>query len=158
MTFPKRNVPSKRSNQAIGNRSNIVFVTVCTKNRQKVLANDSAHSAIKTVWSNQSEWMVGCYVIMPDHIHLFCAPAKLEHCSVRDWISYWKSLVSKFWANETEKPVWQRAAWDRQLRSGESYAEKWHYVRQNPVRHQLVSDAKRWPYQGELNPLQWHDK
>lgn len=47
--------------------------------------------------------------------------------------------------------------WDTQLRAGESYDAKWEYVRQNGVRHGLATAANEWPYQGELNILQWHD-
>jgi hypothetical protein len=36
------------------------------------------------------------------------------------------------------------------LRSDESYAEKWNYVRENPVRAGLVRNASEWPYQGEI--------
>src|SRR6266566_2545894 len=48
--------------------------------------------------------------------------------------------------------IWQREFWDRQLRRAESYEEKWQYVKNNPVR---VED---WPYQGEVNVLEWHDR
>jgi hypothetical protein len=34
---------------------------------------------------------------------------------------------------------WQTDHWDRRLRSDESYAEKWEYVRCNAVRHGLVA-------------------
>ena len=37
----------------------------------------------------------------------------------------------------------------------ESYTQKWHYVRENPVRKGLVKDADEWPFQGMLNVLPW---
>jgi len=55
-------------------------------------------------------------------------------------------------------PIWQREYWDRQLRRSESYAEKWQYVRNNPIRHGYVRRAEDWPYQGELNSLELHDR
>jgi hypothetical protein len=33
--------------------------------------------------------------------------------------------------------------------------DKWSYVRENPVRAGLVARAEDWPYQGELNVLDW---
>jgi hypothetical protein len=36
------------------------------------------------------------------------------------------------------------------LRPAENYAEKWNYVRENPVRAGLVKNANDWPYQGEI--------
>jgi len=32
-------------------------------------------------------------------------------------------------------------------------ADKWEYVRNNPVRHGFVSDRGSWPYQGQLHDL-----
>ena len=91
---------------------------------------------------------------MPDHIHFFAAPNAIEAPSLEKWMKYWKSRAT----SNMRKPggtVWQRGHWDRQLRSGESYDDKWEYVRSNPVRHGLVIKADDWPYQGELNELRW---
>lgn len=49
--------------------------------------------------------------------------------------------------------VWQPEFFDHVLRSSESYSEKWDYVRQNPVRAQLVKGANDWPWQGEIEEL-----
>ena len=62
-------------------------------------------------------------------------------------------MVSRQWPWPQEQPIWQKSFWDTQLRQGESYAEKWEYVRQNPVRKGYVSDPESWAYQGELNEL-----
>jgi REP element-mobilizing transposase RayT len=67
---------------------------------------------------------------------------------------FWKSVATRR-LGEPSGELWQRHHWDRQLRSGESYDDKWEYVRSNPVRHGLVADRDNWPYQGELNILQW---
>jgi hypothetical protein len=42
---------------------------------------------------------------------------------------------------------------DHVLRSTESYSEKWNYVRDNPVRAGLVSNADEWKYSGEVELL-----
>jgi putative transposase len=46
------------------------------------------------VWQQASLWLVGRYVIMPDHIHLFCAPNMLPMTPLKQWVKYWKSLAS----------------------------------------------------------------
>jgi hypothetical protein len=56
---------------------------------------------------------------------------------------------------EPGSTLWQRHHWDRQLRSGETYGDKWEYVRSNPIRHGYIADADDWPYQRELNVLRW---
>ena len=43
---------------------------------------------------------------------------------------------------------WQEEFFDHVLRSKESYAEKWDYVRDNPVRAGWAKRAEDWPYAG----------
>lgn len=151
---PARRHPVHLSPLEAHNRPIVVYVTACTAKRRKILASASAYSAIVGAWSGASAWLVGRYVIMPDHIHFFCAPNDFDSPSLERWMRFWKSEATR----NTGKPsgtVWQRHHWDRQLRSGESYTDKWEYVRSNPVRHGLIANADDWPYQGELNVLQW---
>ena len=107
MPLPERNKPAQQSVNNQGNRSNIIFVTVCTKGRRPVLANPSVHALLIDAWEKADHYMVGRYVIMPDHIHLFCAPAKREHLSILRWVAFWKSLVTRQWQNAVDKPIWQ---------------------------------------------------
>jgi putative transposase len=39
------------------------------------------------------------------------------------------------------------------LRDGESYAQKWQYVRENPVRDELVKRPEDWPYFGRVHEI-----
>ena len=153
---PDRKVPAKRSVADLGNRSSIIFVTVCTKDRKAIFANEAAHGLLVEKWQDADHFLVGRYVIIPDHVHFFACPSNPEHSDVRRWIAYWKRLVTQAWPKPRDLPLWQKQAWDRQLRSGESYSEKWDYVRANPVRHGLATNAGDWIYQGELNEFEWH--
>ncbi len=142
----------KRSNQAV-----IHFVTVCTKNRQALLASEIVHQRVLEAWMIADSFAVGYYVLMPDHIHLFCTPIKPSPGYLKAWIQYWKSLMTRRLPGLAEGRLWQRDFWDTQIRRGESYANKWDYVRFNPVRQELVKSPDDWPYQGELHQLEWHD-
>jgi hypothetical protein len=51
-------------------------------------------------------------------------------------------------------PHWQHGFFDHLLRHSESYAQKWEYVRENPVRAGLVSNSDEWPWQGEIVRLE----
>jgi putative transposase len=89
---------------------------------------------------------------MPDHLHLFAAPGPLD-LPLDTWVRYWKSQFTKV---HREGPRnWQTDHWDTRLRSEESYEERWWYVRNNPVRAGLVARTEEWPFQGELNRLEW---
>ncbi len=139
------------------NRSTVVFVTVCTNGRQPVLASTVAAALVTEAWRAASFWQVGRYVIMPDHLHFFCAPGCQPPHPLRRWMGFWQSIVSRRWPNRDQLPLWQKDYWDRQLRSGESYGAKWEYVRWNPVRRGLADTPEEWPYQGEQNILRWRD-
>jgi len=136
------------------NRPIIVFVTCSTAKREPILASTTVHGAILTAWSRAAAWLVGRSVIMPNYVHFFCAPNGIDAPSLKRWMRYWKSLVTGMLTKRSGE-LWQRHHWDRQLRSGESYDEKWEYVRNNPVRHGYVAHTHDWPYQGVLNELRW---
>ena len=154
---PQRKIPAHFPVFEKGNLSSIVFLTVCTKDRKPILANNDVHDVLLRAWRDADEWSVGKYVIMPDHIHLFCGPAKFEYPGLKKWVKYWKTMASRRWPRPGEHPIWQVDSWDRQLRRGESYSAKWEYMVQNPVRHGLVQRADDWKYKGEVSTLRWHD-
>jgi len=54
-------------------------------------------------------------------------------------------------------PHWQKGFFDHVLRSGESYSEKWDYVRQNPARAGLANDCREWPFSGTIFDLEFRD-
>ena len=67
---------------------------------------------------------------------------------LRGWVAGLKRVVAA--AVTGGRGVWQRGFFDHVIRHSESYAAKWNYVRDNPVRAGLVSDADDWPFQGEI--------
>jgi REP element-mobilizing transposase RayT len=216
-------------NVARHNEPVIVFLTACAKDHRAALANATMHKLLVKAWGLAQHWIVGRYIVMPDHVHLFCSPAVHEAENVKIWAAYWKGLVSRGMRGygllaadgvaavppgaasggrgatravedgydregavppashqRTAAPadgppadgvaavppgnasggrgatraaegdtLWQRDVWDTQLRSGVHYAEKWDYVRCNPVRKELVHAPDEWPFQGELNVLRW---
>ena len=149
-----RKTPIHQPVVELSNRPIIVFVTVCTAERKRILADRSATGTIVGAWSRADSWKVGRYVIMPDHIHLFCSPGT-RAVTLGRWVSFWKSCASRSWPRSEDRPIWQADYWDTQLRFGESYETKWEYVRSNPVRHGFANHPDDWPYQGELTVLRW---
>jgi len=41
------------------------------------------------------------------------------------------------------------------LRNDESYAQKWLYVQENPIRKGLVTRIDEWPYKGRVHDIRW---
>jgi putative transposase len=130
----------------------IVFVTANTGDRKPWLASPAAHDAVTRVWREARAWLVGYYLLMPDHAHFFCAPGQLE-VTLDRWMSYWKRLFTQ--AKACKGWEWQSGHWDTRLRRNENYQDKWRYVALNPVRKGLVGKTEDWPYQGVMNDLLW---
>jgi putative transposase len=133
-------------------RPTIAFLTVHTWHREPWLANKVAHSALLESWREATAWIVGEYILMPDHLHLFCAPQSLDF-TIEQWIKYWKSLFRK--KHGQAEWNWQSLGWHHRLREDEDYAAKWAYVRANPIRKGLVARTEDWPYWGRLHVLPW---
>jgi len=83
---------------------------------------------------------------MPDHAHLFVGGN--QNLSLTQWVRLLKRRLSK--VISALEPQGQKGFFDHLLRNGESYAEKWEYVRHNPVRARLVGQPEDWPWQGEI--------
>ena len=136
----------------IFSRNPVFFVTCCTYRRKKLLATNAVHEAFVAFAAqaySRRNIAVGRYVIMPDHLHLFvCGPDDFE---LGRWMGTPKQYLGKrIEVGASTLPMWHRGFFDHLLRSDESYAQKWNYVRENPVRDGLVNDADTWPYSGEI--------
>jgi len=133
----------------------IYFITSCTQGRDPLLANDTVHRLFSTEWQTaeiRHGWRIGRYVIMPDHVHFFCA-ALPEAKPLAKFMQRWKEWTGKSVLSALRRPapLWQHRFFDHVLRTPESYAEKWSYVSQNPVRAGLSATPEAWPYSGHIH-------
>ena len=128
------------------------FVTFNTYKHQSLLARDEVHATFCTfsIRAQEHNVAVGRYVIMPDHVHLFVAFPR-DGITLSSWVQSLHNVVGKKLLQlGIHKPHWQEGFFDHLLRSHESYAQKWEYVRMNPVRAKLCDTPGAWPYQGEI--------
>jgi REP element-mobilizing transposase RayT len=147
----------------------LYFVTLCTLRRRKILANEVVHIALVEYGDRGLEMNValGRYVIMPDHLHLFVRGGPEFQLGL--WVRGLKRGVAAAVTGGRERlrggnvfppaasdggsynrNIWQRGFFDHLLRNSESYAQKWNYVWENPVRAELVNKAEDWPFAGEI--------
>ncbi|MGI8604051.1 MAG: transposase [Verrucomicrobiales bacterium] len=104
-------------------------------------------NVLSTLWRDEANaWLVGDYLLMPDHLHLFCVPRQSvdQLTNIEAWIKFWKARATK--KLELGGGIWQRGAFHHRLRSLAEHEEKWEYVRQNPVRAGLVISPELWPF------------
>ena len=149
--LPQRKRPARGVIEIAG-QPTIVFDTVCTKDRVPWLACDEVHELLIKVWTEATAWLMGRYMIMPDHIHFF-AGYREGAIKYENWVKYWKSQFTK----RFQRPEcrWQADDFDHRLRNAAAYEQKWQYTRENPVRAGLVEQSDDWPYQGEIHELRW---
>ncbi len=130
----------------------IVFLTVNAKDRVPWIGQDVVKKSLEEVWSRADAWIVGYYMLMPDHLHLFCAPRDLRF-TIEKWMTFWKSQFSK--KHPDQEWEWQRKGVHHRLRNEQEFTDKWRYVNENPVRKGLVKTSEEWPFQGTVHPLRW---
>ncbi len=133
-------------------RPNWVLLTVTTDDRRRGLASAEVHRLIHQTWREATAWLVSDYLLMPDHLHCFCAPRELDF-TIEQWITYWKREFRRRLGSTDWK--FQSRGWHHRLRDGESYAQKWLYVQENPIRKGLVTHADDWPYKGRVHDIRW---
>ena len=133
-------------------RPNIVFLTVTTKGRAPWLTNSAAHQCLRETWFAATAWLVGDYLLMPDHLHLFCAPRDLEF-TIEKWITFWKRDFHR--RHENKEWMFQSRGWHHRLREDEDYSGKWLYVQENPVRKGLAKQIEEWPFKSTIHQLTW---
>jgi REP element-mobilizing transposase RayT len=152
---PERRTPPHFPPIEKRNRPILIFLTVCTQSRERCLDNWYVYRALHQAWRQADAWLVGRFIVLPDHVHLFCFPAEVIHPPLSSWVRFWKRSVSLVIRLNQPSFHWQRNFWDTQVRSSDLYHGKWLYVLDNPVRHGLVSRAADWPFSGELNEFFW---
>jgi putative transposase len=131
---------------------NWVLLTVKTQGRQRWLASAKAHQFIHQTWFEATAWLVSDYLLMPDHLHCFCAPRDLNF-TIEQWIKYWKGEFRR----KHGIAAWrfQSRGWHHRLRDGENYSQKWIYVQENPLRKELVNRMEDWTYKGRVHDIRW---
>ncbi|MEM8955320.1 MAG: transposase, partial [Verrucomicrobiota bacterium] len=102
--------------------------------RPQILTDATAH------YHKIYRWYAHLFLVMPDHIHgLFSFPP--DRASMSQTIASWKSYTAK-----RAGFSWQRDYFNHRLRTDESFDEKAHYIRMNPVRARLADSPDTWPH------------
>ena len=121
----------------------LFFITICARNRGRPIltTEKTATGLIKSArhYHDIHRWFVHLFVVMPDHIHALMSFPRDE--VMRKTVAHWKSYTAKKYGFR-----WQTNFFDHRLRSDESHDDKAFYIRENPVRANLVDSAEDWPY------------
>ena len=142
------NLPNRKRNRLPDynyNQEGAYFVTVCVKERKRLLSVISGENAevilrpygriIEKYIRNVPE--IEKYVIMPDHVHMIIrlgeeADQKREKTNnkVSGIVRSIKILTTK----EIGESIFQRSYYDHVIRDQQDYNERWEYIEDNPRR------------------------
>jgi putative transposase len=121
----------------------LYFITVCCRQRK---TNQLCHPGIASSIFEATRyrhisgaWFVRLLLLMPDHLHALVAIP--SHRPMSTVIQQWKGRI----ARETGI-CWQRGFFEHRLRNSESWEEKAHYIRRNPIRAGLIGENEKWIY------------
>ena len=122
--------PRLREIQLPWEKSIIYFVTLCVKDRRRVLANTRVFEAMQTTISQLRRWRVLAGVIMPEHAYWIVAPIEHRGLSVGDFSTGFKRVLRKTLATvgmaarmfRSTSSIGREPAQQMDLRDGQSCA------------------------------------
>jgi len=92
-------------------------------------------------YQNLGKWHVTLALLMPDHFHALVSFNNDKGSGMGNLIKNWKRYTAKAFGIE-----WQRDYFDHRIRSDSDMADKWDYIRENPVRAGIVDSFEKWPH------------
>ena len=148
-------LPSRKQNRLENfdyNQSGAYFVTICVKDRKRILCDivgDDAHIVPKKHGTIVEKYIrnvpeIKKYIIMPDHIHFII---EIENGSMRastptknvsNIVRSIKTLTTK----EIGKPIFQRSYYDHIIRNQKDYNDIWEYIENNPAKWVLTNKSQ----------------
>lgn len=94
---------------------------------------------------DNERYELGCYVIMPNHVHAVVRPLEPDSLDLEDIVRSWKgpSACSINQRLQQSGTLWQRESFDRIIRDAEHLWRVIQYVGSNPRRAKLQTDQSR---------------
>jgi putative transposase len=133
------------------------FFTVNLLQRRQTLLTDHIAILREAVGATRCShpFTIGAFVVLPDHLHaIWQLPPGDSDFSTR-----WRLIKSRFAKDlpkeerlsaarvaRNERGIWQRRFWEHLIRDEADYARHVEYCYINPLKHQLVTRVRDWPY------------
>ena len=150
MEFPKRK--KNRLPQYCYGENNAYFITICVKNRDKILSDivgDDAHIVPKEYGAIVEKYIhhvpeIEKYVIMPDHIHMIISinnGTVWDDQNAKNRVSAIVRSIKTLATKEIGKSIFQRSYYDHVIRNVQDYRDTWEYIENNPMKWMLMHRA-----------------
>ena len=130
--------------------NSLIFVTVVTKYRQKILIENIAY--LRKAFSMAKHWnnfRIIAIIINHDHFHMIIQPEDIR--LYPKIVGNIKSTFTKisplsYTVNKKgEANIWQRRFWEHTIRNEEDLYKHIDYIHYNSVKHYAI-EPKKWPF------------
>ena len=129
----------------------LYFITAVTRWRRPIFANKPDLELLRETMRKVKEihpFQMQAYAFLPDHFHLLIfVPSisdisKVLHSMQRNFTLNYKETHSI-----THKiKLWQRGFWNHVIRDERDFANHFHYIHYNPVKHGCVLKPEDYPH------------
>ncbi len=152
------------------------FFTLVTYRRRKLFLDAYARRVLRRAFVSVRRAypfdMFAC-VLLPDHLHcLRSLPecdnnfpirwGNIKRLFTKEYLAGGGSAlaVSENRAKHHERGVWQARYWEHRIRDEDDWYRHRDYIHLNPVKHELVSEPRSWPWSSFHRHVQlgWLDK
>jgi len=125
------------------------FVTSVTDGRRAVLQSERmARLQLDVLYSyrSQGRFFLHEFVVMPNHFHLLITPA--ADVSLGKALQFIKGGFSYRAKKELgfNSAIWEAGFTNHRIRDAEDYQQHRRYIRENPVKANLVKSPEMYPY------------
>ena len=131
------------------------YLTVVTYNRNPILI-DNIEALRDSFRESKKYYMydINAIVILPDHFHMIITPNNSkEYPKIIRAIKY--NFSKRININEEQSisrykkgmtPIWQKRYYEHTIRDEKDYIRCLKYMKNNPIKHNLVDNIKDWKY------------
>lgn len=140
------------------------FITCVTLERRPIFASGADLELLRETMRKVKEihpFQMRAYAFLHDHFHLqIFVPditdiSKIMHSIQRNFTLNYKKAHSLTGAVK----IWQRGFWDHVIRDERDFANHFHYIHYNPVKHGYVSKPEDYPHTSFLKYVKrgWYE-
>ncbi len=124
--------------------------TLCAEHRRPLFTNSAIQSVAQRLLfdgAKRSHCDIPIFLFMPDHCHIILQ-GNTETADTYETILRFKQQSGFWFSRNYGGRCWQKNFYDHILRTEDDVRKHILYVLHNPVRKELVSDWKGYPYKG----------
>jgi putative transposase len=147
--FRRKNIRLPRQHY-VGQRR--YFVTILCADRKPLLAErHSAELVIRTLreCAQHHNFAIYSFCAMPDHLH-FLAIGMNPACNLLNFVMHFKRTCTVAYREHRAGMLWRKKFYDYILRDHDENGSVADYIRMNPVRAGLCSQASNYEFSGSF--------